>query len=58
MKNRKRLARDVPDTFATHAGRINDMTDTDCQRQNGSTHGFVFLQLSDVSFELTRPEIM
>ena len=29
MKNRRRLARDVLDTFARHAGRVCDVTGTD-----------------------------
>ena len=35
-KNRNRLARDALDTFATHAGCVYDVTDTDCWAQNGS----------------------
>ena len=30
LKSRKRLARDVLDSFATHAGLVYDVTDTDC----------------------------
>ena len=30
LKNRNRSARDVCDTFATHAGLVDDVTDTDC----------------------------
>ena len=41
-KSRKRLARDVFDTFTTHAGLVHDVTNTDCRAQNGSTHGRVF----------------
>ena len=42
MKSRKGLARDAFDTFATHAGLVYDVTDTDSWTQNGSTHGRVF----------------
>ena len=42
MKNRKRLAHNVPDTFGTHTGFVYDVTVTDCWAQNGSTHGRVF----------------
>ena len=40
-KSRKRLVRDVFDTFATHARLVYDVTDTDYWAQNGSTHGRV-----------------
>ena len=30
------------DIFATHAGLVYDVTDTDCWAQNGSTRGCVF----------------
>ena len=39
MKSRKRLARDVFDTVATH---VYDVADTNCWAQNGSTHGRSF----------------
>ena len=42
MKSRKRLACDVFDTLATHAGFAHGVTDTDCLAQNVSTHGRVF----------------
>ena len=42
MKSRKRLARDVFDTFASYAGLVYDVTDTDCCAQNNSTHGHLF----------------
>ena len=38
---RKRLIRDVFYTFATPAGPLCDVTDTDCWAQNGSTHGSI-----------------
>ena len=41
MKGRKRLACDVLDTFATHAGLVYDITDIDWA-QNGNTHSCVF----------------
>ena len=34
MKSRVMLAPDVIYTYATHAGRVQDVTDTDCQTQN------------------------
>ena len=37
----KRLARDVSDTFTTHATLVHDVTNTHCRRQNGSAHGRV-----------------
>ena len=42
MKSRQRLARDVFDTFATHAGLVCDVTNTDCLTQSGNTLGCVF----------------
>ena len=39
MNSRKRLARDVADSFANHADLVYDVTDTDCRAQNGSIHG-------------------
>ena len=51
MNSRKRLARDVADSFATHADLVYDVTDTDCRAQNGSIHGcclFVLLLLVGV----------
>ena len=45
-KSRKRLAHDLFATFATHAGLVHDITDTDCWAQNGSTHGHVFITLN------------
>ena len=36
-ESRNRLARDVFDTFTTHAGHVYDVTDTDCWGQNGLT---------------------
>ena len=39
LEQKKRLARDVVDTLATHAGLAYDVTDW---MQNGSTHGRVF----------------
>ena len=38
MKGTKRLADDVTDIFATHAGLVHNVTMTDCQTQNGSSH--------------------
>ena len=35
VKKRKRLARDVIHTSATYADLVQDVTDTDCQTQNG-----------------------
>ena len=37
MKSTKSVARDVFDTFATQSGLVRDVSDTDCQAQNGST---------------------
>ena len=34
------------DTFATHAGLVHDVTDSDCSAQNGSFHGRVFATFS------------
>ena len=42
VRNRKRLACDVQDTSATHAGLIDNVTGTDCLSQNGSAQGHVF----------------
>ena len=42
MKSRKRLARDVLHSFASHSGLVHDVTNTYCWAQNGSTHGRVF----------------
>ena len=44
MKNRKRLAHDTSDTFATQNGSVHDITDseTHCQTQNGMTHTCIF----------------
>ena len=36
------LVHDVYDTLSKLAGCVCDITDTDCQAQNGSTHGCVF----------------
>ena len=33
---------DVFDLFATHAGLVHDVTDTDCWAKNGSTHRLVY----------------
>ena len=38
---KKRLARDVFNTFATYSGHVH-VTDADCGVQNGSTDGRVF----------------
>ena len=37
----KRLARDVSDTFTTHASLVPDVINTHCRTQNGSAHGRV-----------------
>ena len=50
MESKKRLARDVVNTFATHASFDYDITNTVCWAQNGSIHGHIFLQLSNVDF--------
>ena len=42
IKDRKRLAHDVIDACATHAGLSHDVTDTDCQTQLDSAQGRVF----------------
>ena len=42
MKSRKRLARDVLHSFASHSSPVHDVTNIDCWAQNGSTHGRVF----------------
>ena len=34
---------DVMFTFARHASLVYDVADRDCQTQNGSTHGHVFM---------------
>ena len=39
MKTRNSLARDVLDTFATHADFLQDLTDSDCHTHNGSAGG-------------------
>ena len=42
LKNRKRLSRDLLDTFITHSAYVRDVTDTDFCAQNGGTHSRVF----------------
>ena len=42
MKRRKMLAYYVCNTFATNAGLVHGVTDTDCWTQNGSSHDRVF----------------
>ena len=49
MKNRKGLARDVFDTFATHAGRIYDVTDSLLSKKMAAL-SFVFSRLFSVDF--------
>ena len=39
---KKRFVHDVTDTDATHVGLVPDVTDTDCQKQIGSTHDRIF----------------
>ena len=41
-QSRKKLARDVIGTCATHAGPVDDVKDTDCQTQNGSAQDRAF----------------
>ena len=51
--SRERLARDVFDTFATHAGLIYDVTDTDRRAQYGKKccmHFFFILFFIHLSF--------
>jgi len=42
QRNRKGLARDLSDNFATNVGLLCDVTDTDCWAHRGSTCGCVF----------------
>ena len=42
FRQKKRLARDVFNAFATYSGHVHDVTDADCGVQNGSTDGRVF----------------
>ena len=51
MKSKKRLARDVFNTFATHASLISDVTDIDCSVQTGSSRGRVFSEFQTSSFD-------
>ena len=37
----KKVADDVKETCATHAGLVDDVTDTDCQTQHGGARGLV-----------------
>ena len=39
----RELACDVFDTLTAHSGLLYDVTDADCWRQNGSSHGCVFV---------------
>ena len=41
VKIRKRLSRDVADTFAVHSNLVHGVTDSDCWPHNGSTYGHV-----------------
>ena len=45
MKSTKELTHAVMDILTTHAGLVHDITDTDCQTQNGSGHGRAFASL-------------
>jgi len=38
-------------TFATHSGRVYDVTDTSCWAQNGGTHGRIFATFQRRIFE-------
>ena len=38
-------------TFATHSGRVYDVTDTSCWAQNGGTHGRIFANFQRRIFE-------
>ena len=41
LKSTKKLPCDIIDTCATHAGLVYNVTDPDCQIQNGSNHSCV-----------------
>ena len=47
---KKKLADGSVYCSATHAKPVHDVTEADCQTQNGGTHGSVFLQFSSVKF--------
>ena len=53
MKNGKRLACDTFYSFAKHASLVHDVTDSDTVMQTAghSSHGHVFLPLSNMDFE-------
>ena len=38
VKNKQRLAHDDVNTCVAHGGFVQDVTDPDCQTQNGSAH--------------------
>ena len=38
VKSRKRLAHDVTDSWVSLVSVVHDVTNTDCQTQNGSSH--------------------
>ena len=49
MKSRDTLAHDIIYMFAMSASHVHDVMDTDCQQQNGSTQGYVFVTLKHQS---------
>lgn len=61
IKSRKRLGKDVTGTCTTnadiiytcvsHAGLVNDVTETDCRTKNGGSHGNVFITFKMLNFD-------
>ena len=49
-ERKKKLAVDVIDTSVTHFDLVRDITDTDCQTQNGSAHVRIFETFKRYSF--------
>ena len=48
---KQKEARDVFNTFATHASLVSDVTDIDCSVQTGSSRGRVFSKFQTSSFD-------